>query len=166
MLHMHNTKHLSIWSIVSSQNQFTVSVILCEWIIRCVQFFTFQCRKGQFFKNWNWTGNHRSPLPKPAKTDCKWKFGNHNTSWHWEYWQNRLTELKLRSMSHLFSSSNLLQVSRTNLIFSSRSLAICHASGCTVAPGVIVVSVCNCSQTRTSKCTCLIFGVSIGLDHV
>jgi len=38
----------------------------------------------------------------------------------------------------------------------------------TVASGVvgvrIVVGVCNRSQMRTSKCTCLIFGVSIGLD--
>ena len=29
---------------------------------------------------------------------------------------------------------------------------------------VIVVGVCNHCQMRTSKCTCLIFGVSIGLD--
>ena len=29
---------------------------------------------------------------------------------------------------------------------------------------VVVVGDCNRSQTRTSKCTCLIFGVSIGLD--
>ena len=46
------------------------------------------------------------------------------------------------------------------------SLAICL--GCTVASGivsvVVVVGVCNCSQMRTSKCTCLIFGVSVGLD--
>jgi len=32
--------------------------------------------------------------------------------------------------------------------------------------GVVVVGVCNRSQMRTSKCTCLIFGVSIGLDPV
>jgi len=41
-------------------------------------------------------------------------------------------------------------------------------SGCTVASGVVgvvvVVGVCNRCQMRTSKCTCLIFGVSIGLD--
>ena len=39
-------------------------------------------------------------------------------------------------------------------------------SGCTVASGVVVVvvGVCNRSQMRTGKCTCLIFGVSIGLD--
>ena len=43
------------------------------------------------------------------------------------------------------------------------SLAICCPSGCTVASGV-VVGVCNRSQMRTSKCTCLVFGVSIGLD--
>ena len=44
-------------------------------------------------------------------------------------------------------------------------LAICRPSGCTVASGVVdvVVGVCNRSQMRTSKCTCLIFGVSIGL---
>jgi len=30
--------------------------------------------------------------------------------------------------------------------------------------GVVVVGIFNCSQMRTSKCTCLIFGVSIGLD--
>jgi len=34
-----------------------------------------------------------------------------------------------------------------------------------VASGVVVVvGVCNHSQIRTSKCTCLIFGVSIYLD--
>jgi len=49
-------------------------------------------------------------------------------------------------------------------------LAICSPSGCTVASGIVGVivviggSVCNCSQMRTSKCTCLIFGVNIGLD--
>ena len=48
-------------------------------------------------------------------------------------------------------------------------LAICRPSGCTVVFGVVgvivvVVGVCNRFQTRTSKCTCLIFGVSIGLD--
>ena len=42
-------------------------------------------------------------------------------------------------------------------------LAICRPNGCTVVSGV-VVGVCNRSQMRTSKCTCLIFGVSIGLD--
>jgi len=36
------------------------------------------------------------------------------------------------------------------------------ASGVVVV--VVVVVVCNRSQMRTSKCTCLIFGVSIGLD--
>ena len=47
-------------------------------------------------------------------------------------------------------------------------LAICRPSGCTVASGVVgigvvvVVGVRNISQMRTSKCTCLIFGVSIG----
>jgi len=51
-------------------------------------------------------------------------------------------------------------------------LAICRPSGCTVASGVVgvgvvvvvVVGVCNRSQMRTSKYTCLIFGMSIGLD--
>ena len=48
-----------------------------------------------------------------------------------------------------------------------RFLAICRPSGCTVVSGVVVVvGVCNRSQTRTSKSfhTRLIFGVSIGLD--
>jgi len=45
-------------------------------------------------------------------------------------------------------------VSRVNL------LAICRPIGCTVASGV-VVGVCNRSQMRNSKCTCLTFGVSI-----
>ena len=47
------------------------------------------------------------------------------------------------------------------------SLVICRPNGCTVVSGVVVVidvGVCNRSQMRTSKCTCLIFGVSIGLD--
>ena len=46
-------------------------------------------------------------------------------------------------------------------------LAIYRPSGCTVASGVVgvvVVGVCNRSQMRTSKLTCLIFVVSIGLD--
>ena len=44
-------------------------------------------------------------------------------------------------------------------------LAICRHTGCTVmSVVVVVVGVCNRSQMRTSKCTCLIFGVSIGLD--
>jgi len=34
-----------------------------------------------------------------------------------------------------------------------------------MSPGVVVVvGICNCSQMRTSKYTCLIFGVSIVLD--
>jgi len=40
-------------------------------------------------------------------------------------------------------------------------------NGCTVESGIVVgvvVGVCNRSQMRTSKCTCLIFGVTIGLD--
>ena len=41
-------------------------------------------------------------------------------------------------------------------------LAICRPSGCTETFGV--VGVYNRSQMRTSKCTCLVFGVSIGLD--
>ena len=45
-------------------------------------------------------------------------------------------------------------------------LAICRTSDRTVASGVVgvVVGVCNHSQMRTSKCTCLIFGMNIGLD--
>ena len=42
-------------------------------------------------------------------------------------------------------------------------LAICRPSGCTVVSSD-VVGICNRSQMRTSECTCLIFGVSIGLD--
>jgi len=30
---------------------------------------------------------------------------------------------------------------------------------------VVVVGVCNCSQMRTTKCTCVSFGVSIDLHH-
>jgi len=45
------------------------------------------------------------------------------------------------------------------------SLAICRPSGCTVVSGIVIIGVCNHSQMRTSKCTCLIFGVSLGLDH-
>jgi len=42
-------------------------------------------------------------------------------------------------------------------------LAICHPSGCTVVSGiVVVVGICNLSQMRTSKCTCLIFGLDPG----
>ena len=48
------------------------------------------------------------------------------------------------------------------------SMAICRFSGCTVTSGVVGVVVvvvgCNRSQMRTSKCTCLVVGVSIDLD--
>ena len=47
--------------------------------------------------------------------------------------------------------------------FAGTLLTICCPSGCTVVSGV-VVGVCNRSQMRTSKCICLIFGVSICLD--
>jgi len=40
------------------------------------------------------------------------------------------------------------------------ALVVVLASGIVV----VVVGVCNQSHMRTSKCTCLIFGVSIGLD--
>jgi len=51
-----------------------------------------------------------------------------------------------------------------------QSLAICHPNDRTVASGVVVVvgiivnggGVCNRSQMRTTKCTCVIFDVSIG----
>jgi len=44
-------------------------------------------------------------------------------------------------------------------------LVICRPSGCSVVSGiVVVVGVCYRSQMRTSEYTCLIFGVSIGLD--
>jgi len=55
-------------------------------------------------------------------------------------------------------------------------LAIClyRHSDRTVASGIVgivvgvvvivVVGVCNCSRMRISKCTCVIFGVNIGLD--
>jgi len=46
-------------------------------------------------------------------------------------------------------------------------LAICRPSGCTAVSGVVIVvggGVCNWSQMRTSKCTCLIFDVIISLD--
>ena len=49
-------------------------------------------------------------------------------------------------------------------------LAICRPSDRTGVVGVVVVivvvgvGVCNRSQMRTSKCTCLFFGMSIGLD--
>ena len=55
----------------------------------------------------------------------------------------------------------------TILRYAKTLLAICRPSGCTVVSGivvVVVVGVCNHSQMRTSKCTCLIFGVNIGLD--
>jgi len=46
----------------------------------------------------------------------------------------------------------------------AKLLAIVVPSGCTMASGVFGGGVCNRSQIRTSKCTCLIFGVSIGFD--
>jgi len=58
------------------------------------------------------------------------------------------------------------QVSRgrpPTLLFYWRYFALVVV-GPTVVSGIVVVGVCNRSQMRTSKCTCLIFGVSIGKD--
>jgi len=58
-----------------------------------------------------------------------------------------------------------IQLQHTVPVASLCLLAICRPSGCTAVSGivVVVVVVCNRSQMRTSKCTCLIFGVRIGL---
>ena len=61
-------------------------------------------------------------------------------------------------------------ITKTKLASVFSLLAICRPSDRTVASGVVVVvvvvdvDVCNRSQMRTSKYTCLIFGVSVGLD--
>ena len=64
----------------------------------------------------------------------------------------------------LFLTENILHTSTHDLI-GDMSLWWLY---CTVASGVVVVvvGVCNRSQMRTSKYTCLIFGMSIGLDPV
>jgi len=53
-------------------------------------------------------------------------------------------------------------------VFYDSYVTICCPGGCTVASGVVGVvvggGVCNRCQMGTSKCTCLIFGVSIGLN--
>jgi len=54
----------------------------------------------------------------------------------------------------------VLQLQQLDIRFVFFFLAICCHSGCTVVSGVVVVvvvGVCNRSQMRTSKCTCLIF---------
>jgi len=67
-------------------------------------------------------------------------------------------------------TGNTLQVTLhvIGITFGVDLLAIVCPSGCTVASSVVVVvvvvGVCNRCQMRTSKCTCLIFDVSIGLD--
>jgi len=62
-------------------------------------------------------------------------------------------------VSYWLSTATVLLVS---VLAQSPSLAICSPSGCTVASSI--VGICNRSQMRNSKCTGLIFGVSIGLD--
>ena len=64
--------------------------------------------------------------------------------------------------------SSILRFHYGNMNLTSRQLlAICRLSGCTVVSRVVgvvvvvVVGVCNRSQMRTTKCTCLIFGVNI-----
>jgi len=69
-----------------------------------------------------------------------------------------------------YNAHLLIFVTKQNLVGIDAlisDMSICRPSGCTVVSGVVVVvvvSVCNRSQMRTSKCTCLIFGVSIVLD--
>jgi len=79
------------------------------------------------------------------------------------------------SMGHSIVTNGILCVRGGDALFPNdfekNLLAICRPSGCTMASGivgvvviiVVVVGVCNRSQMRTSKCTCSIFGVSIGL---
>ena len=64
------------------------------------------------------------------------------------------------------SHTHTADVNSTQLI---SLLVICRPSGCTVVSGIvvviiIVVGVCNRCQMKTTKWTCLIFGVSIDLD--
>ena len=62
-----------------------------------------------------------------------------------------------------------LQVSRSYCIVAQYKchilLAICRPSGCTVVSSVVVIVVCNHSQMRTSKCTCLIFSVNVAVSY-
>ena len=73
---------------------------------------------------------------------------------------------KMNDYSRFSMLANItLQMSNLKLVYKlvGLLLAICRPSGCTVASGVVgvVVGICNRSQMRTSKCTCLIFGVSM-----
>jgi len=77
----------------------------------------------------------------------------------------------MSNKQQLWSDSKLydlrLYLNKTEVKFNLRVLlAICRPSHCTVMSSIVVVgvSVSNHSQMRTGKCTCLIFGVSIGLD--
>jgi len=90
---------------------------------------------------------------------------------HLDVSNNRISAIGARVFAAGLKKNDCLEVLRVRLdstSFCGRLLAICRSSGCTVASGVVgivVVSVCNRSQMRTSKCTCLIFGANIGLDH-
>jgi len=72
----------------------------------------------------------------------------------------------VQSMFYHGANLMFLSVHLLTGVFFSLQLAICRPSGCTAVSGfvVVVVGVCNRSQMRPSKCTCLIFGVSIGLE--
>ena len=81
-----------------------------------------------------------------------------------------VSDVCLQRISSLnISAFSMSEVVDDNGAISTYLLAICRHNGCTVASGVVVVSVvffgdCNRSQMRTGKCACLIFGVSIGFD--
>ena len=82
----------------------------------------------------------------------------------WQQWTTRLYGHALNTC-HILYWPHLAEISKATASCLSHFLAICHSCGCTVVSGVVVVGgICNRSQMRTSKCACLIFGVSIGLD--
>jgi len=84
---------------------------------------------------------------------------------HLDVSNNRISAIGARVFAAGLKKNDCLEVLRVRLdstSFCGRLLAICRSSGCTVASGV--VGICNRSQMRTSKCTCLIFGVRIVLD--
>jgi len=65
----------------------------------------------------------------------------------------------------LLYTSALMSLRKHNWLCKSSLMIDDCPSDCTVASGVVVVvGVCNRSQMRTSKCTYLNFGLSIGLD--
>jgi len=111
------------------------------------------------------------PLPQPIKAGTRFSNPGGMQGWVTCYCFIRMTVQNMASGTQYMKRRYRQATVPFYMVYATAHLSvhllpICRPSGCTMASGIvrIIVGVCNRSQMRTSKCTYLIFDVSMGLD--